>query len=160
MGFANHFRDLGHNVTAIDIDNIDGDCMQIGVSAFSGYATITDDSDVQARKIKDIKFHGEVLPGEVRVCTITELAEIAKCEKFDLIKLDVEGDEYIILATATHPIAKQISVEFHAHTGAQKQHELDALLDHLGQWYMVHNRVWEKRHGCSESYWDVLLIAK
>ena len=34
-------------------------------------------------------------------------------EKFDLIKLDVEGSEFAILQTWPGPIATQLSIEFH-----------------------------------------------
>lgn len=160
MGFANYFRGLGHKVLAIDIDVFDGDYMQCGIGPCMGAAKVSNDSDVQARKIKDLRFHGTIMPDEFWVFRLQELEQMAKCEKFDLIKLDVEGEEFHILGSATHPIAKQVSVEFHAHTGTNDKEELDLLLDTLSQWYDIYNRVWEKRHGCSENYWDVLLVAK
>ena len=80
-------------------------------------------------------------------------------EKWDLIKMDIEGEEIKVLRSLQHPYCKQISVEFHAHCGQTKQ-ELDELLDWLSTWYDIHNRVWEERHGAGFNYWDVLLIAK
>ncbi len=77
---------------------------------------------------------------------------------WDLIKLDIEGAEYDILRRMEGPLAKQISVEFHQHTGAKKSPEfMLELFNHVSQWYDIIGAVPEERHGCGMNYWDVLL---
>jgi FkbM family methyltransferase len=78
---------------------------------------------------------------------------------WDVIKLNVEGSEYVILDTWPGPIARQIVVSFHEHTPRAKgRAECDRLIAKMGQWYKAFNVVWEKRYCCSENYWDVLFI--
>lgn len=160
MEFTNFFRDKGHKVIALDIDDI-GDQKEYtraGIGSISGFSMITPHSDPQARRLDGIRNRGMV-KHENEVCVFT-LEELEAGEKFDLIKLDVEGEEMMILPTVKHPIAKQVSVEFHAHCGRHSKKDIDDLLDMLSEHYTIYNRVWESRHGCSPNYWDILLIAK
>lgn len=152
--FTNYFRELGHNVLAIDIDTLEGDYQRVGIGFSPGKACVTEDFDPQARRLTQIKEGMQ----QVDVLTLQQLEDFYG--KFDLIKFDVEGEEQAILKTVTHPIARQVSVEFHAHCTLQTKESLDDLLGWLSQWYTIHNQVWESRHGAGFNYWDVLLISK
>lgn len=169
LEFTRHFQQLGHNVLAIDIDDLGEEnklrYLRMGLYFHAGKTMVSDDEDPQARHITDVHLFekGQDVPkikeGEVYLATIAGCAHSCDVEQFDLIKMDIEGAEFVILQNEKHPIAKQVSVEFHAHCGQSKQ-QLDHLLKWLGKWYDVHNQVWEERHGCSANYWDILLIAK
>lgn len=161
--FADYFRKRGHLVVAIDIDDLQGDYLKVGLSSASGYAKISKDIDPQARHLVEVvhrqtPFRPEI--GEVELTTIVALQRYIGINGFDLIKLDIEGEEVAVLENCLHPIAKQISVEFHAHCTLQTRAKIDSLLDQLSEWYTIHNRVWESRHGAGFNYWDILLIAK
>lgn len=147
--FTNAFRNLGHQVTAIDIGAFNGNYLRVGLSTTFKSCFISDDKDPQANKLSETGRH------KINAVPLSELERIAG-GKFDLIKLDIEGEELPVLASLKHPIAKQISVEFHAHCGQTKQ-QLDELLDWLSEWYSIHNRIWEERHGAGFNYWDILL---
>lgn len=155
--FTNYFRERGHQVLAIDIDELpEGNkYLLAGIGYTSGKAGVSESADPQARRLT------HPVPGkpEVDVYNIEQLKALAG-GPFDLIKMDVEGEELAILNAAAHPMAKQVSVEFHAHCTLQTRAQLDTLLDWLSRWYTVCNRVWENRHGAGFNYWDILLIAK
>lgn len=57
--------------------------------------------------------YNEIDKYEVGVTTIPEIMEEFKIEKFELIKIDIEGSEYEILLNFPKNCTKQISVEFH-----------------------------------------------
>lgn len=143
--FTDYFRYWGHEVLAVDIDDLKGNYLRCAVGHKIGKCAVNYTNDPQGTHIKD----GE----DIEMVTIESLGE------FDLVKLDIEGEEYSILKQSKHPIAKQVSVEFHAHINQTKE-QLDSLLNNLEQYYTIHNRVWESRHGAGYNYWDILLIAK
>ncbi len=164
MGFTNALRAMGHHVCAIDIDYLpEGtDYIRVGLGVVNGKGYISNDKDPQARRLISPREFGNASPIVAQnECLVLTLDALEKGDggKFDLIKLDIEGMETDILEKAQHPIAKQVSVEFHAHLGETERY-LDLLLVMLSEFYTIHNAVWEKRHGCSENYWDILLIAK
>lgn len=74
----------------------------------------------------------------------------------DLLKLDIEGAEYEILADI-EPIPKQITVEFHehCHTDLHRQY-IDRVMLHLLKYYHCHLHVFEQRY----HYLDCLFIRK
>lgn len=171
FGFTKYFHELGHSVLACDIQDLGPENAQnylrMGLYFHAGKCRVSDDVDPQARHITDIHlfdktkpFPKELKEGEVFLSTIEGCARAIGVEKFDLIKLDIEGAEVPILQNATHPIAPQVSVEFHAHTGRQSKKELDHLLKWLEKWYDIYGAVWEERHAAGYNYWDVLLISK
>lgn len=147
--FANFF--LGHNVFCIDMDKIEGNYHQLAISDSDGLCGIAKNNDPQSTHVID--------GFNVRKMTLNSFSEMVGIKNWDLIKMDIEGHEMLVLKSLKHPYAKQISVEFHAHCGIKKE-AIDSLLDYLSEWYEIHNRVWEKRHGCDFNYWDILLIAK
>lgn len=79
---------------------------------------------------------------------------------WDVIKLNVEGSEYDIL-DGLGPIARQIVVSFHEHTGRGKgRQECDRIISALEPYYEVVQHVWEPRYCTHANYWDTLLVAK
>lgn len=153
--FGDELRRLGHIVYEVDCDVLDTKRVyhRLAIAAENGTAAVVKTNDPQARHIKD--------GVEIEKLTIGDFAKRQGVKQFDLVKLDIEGEEVDILLRAQHPIAKQVSVEFHAHCREdQTKTQLDMLLGHLMQWYKIHNQVWEPRHGVGHNYWDVLLIAK
>lgn len=152
---TNYFRNLYHQVTAIDIGALyGGEYLRYGLSDRRRECYITNDQDPQAQKLCD----GEGGHNRITALPLSEFEKMAG-GKFDLIKLDIEGEELPVLSTAKHPIARQVSVEFHIHCG-QKLEDVNALLLMLGEYYEIHGAVLEERHGAGMNYWDVLMIAK
>lgn len=147
--FANFFH--AHMVYPLDIAALDGEYYQIAISDKNGTCGIKHTADLQGAHI--------IPNGEIRMMTIDSFSDFVKVKKWDLIKMDIEGEEIKVLRSLEHPYCKQITVEFHAHCRQTKE-ELDSLLDWLEKWYHIHNRVWESRHGAGFNYWDVLLIAR
>lgn len=140
------------NIHCIDIDELEGDYFRLAISDKNGMCAVNHTGDKQATHIKE--------GNEIPMMTIETFSKMVNVKHWDLIKMDIEGEEIKVLESAKHPMAIQVSVEFHAHCGVQTKEQLDALLDKLSEYYTIHNRVWEQRHGCSHNYWDVLLIAK
>ncbi len=91
--------------------------------------------------------------------TITDLSKDMGCD-WDLVKLNIEGPETDILLEWPSPIARQVVVAFHLHTGRQTEEEIEGALKHMSQWYEVFNHVKERRYGCHPSYWDTVLVRK
>lgn len=152
--FTDYFTDLGHTVYSVDIDElVDNKYIRCALSHESGTCAVVHTHDPQAKHIKE----GD----EIFKYTIDDFKKRYEIPYFDLVKLDIEGAEFDILKTAQHPMAKSLSIEFHAHCDSrQTKQALDELITHLSQWYTVHNQVWESRYGCVENYWSILFIAK
>lgn len=75
----------------------------------------------------------------------------------DLLKLDIEGSEYEILANI-EPIPKQITVEFHEHVHDHLHKKyIEQVMDHLCKHYhcTLHIKDWPRYH-----YMDCLFIRK
>lgn len=152
--FTNEMQKRDHIVYPVDCDDLKTarNYHQLAIAASDGTASVVLTKDLQARHITE--------GSQIEKLTIKSFAQRQGLKKFDLIKLDVEGEELRILWQPIHPVADQVSVEFHAHCTTQTQAQLDDLLDWLEQWYTIHNKVWESRHGAGFNYWDVLLIAR
>lgn len=156
FGFTDKLRELEHNVYPVDIGKsgevrLDKEFYRIAISDSNGRAGVSVERDPEATNV----IEGD----EVEMMTLESFSDYVGVSKWHLIKMDIEGSEMGILKNATHPIADQVSVEFHAHCG-HKREDIDNLLNYLEQWYFIHNRVWEEGHGAGFNYWDVLLIAK
>jgi len=151
--FTNTFRDMNYNVYPVDIDVFEGeDYWRIGISDSDGKCSVNYTNDPQGTSIRE----GD----DILMMTIETFSRHVGVDRWDLIKMDVEGSEMGILKSANHPISSQISVEFHAHSTSQTKEQIDECLDYLSQWYNIHNRKWEPNHGSGYNYWDVLLINK
>lgn len=96
----------------------------------------------------------------VGTITIQEAVQkLFRQDLIDLIKLDIEGEEVPALLSLTSPPAKQITCEFHMHTGTTKD-QVEAVIKHLEQWYEVAFCDYSRKHGLPENYWDVLFIKR
>lgn len=77
---------------------------------------------------------------EVLTCRIGDF-HINAWPLMGAVKLDIEGSEYDVLLTWPGPIAEQITVEYHEHTGQGKAKHGDDVYEriakHLGQWYTL-----------------------
>lgn len=81
--------------------------------------------------------------------------------EWSLLKLNIEGGEFDILAGLEGPVARQIVVSFHEHTPqARGDIAIQGLINRLSQWYDVHQHVKERRYGCTDNYWDTVLIRR
>jgi len=110
---------------------------------------------------KEVHLDGtHVIEGdEIEMVTLEEFNKRVGVDYWDLIIMDIETCEYELLKQAKHPIAKQMSVEFHAHFGQTKE-QLDELLKMLSEYYYIRQDVWEEKHHAGFNYWDVIFIAK
>lgn len=155
--FTDKLRGLEHNIYPVDIGangetGLDKTYYRIAISDKDGWAGVSKERDPEATNV----IEGD----EVPMMTLKTFSEHVGVDKWDLIKMDIEGSEMGILKNSTHPIASQVSVEFHAHCTTQTKEEIDNLLNWLSQWYFIHNREWKEAHGSAANYWDILLISK
>jgi FkbM family methyltransferase len=141
-------------VYSVDIDDFDrSDYYKIAISNEDGMCSVVHTHDPQAKHIKD--------GNDLKKMTIDSFSKMVGVEKWDLIKIDIEGEEYKIIGGLNHPVAKQVSIEFHEHCDCKIGKEaLDNLLNWIENYYDVYNKNWEERHGCTYNYWDILLISK
>lgn len=155
FGFSDYFRELGHKVFSIDIDQLnEGKAYyKLGITDFNGMIGVDRSNDPQATKVK---------PGhEIPCYTIATFMEVFSVKFFDLIKMDVEGAEYQIIMSLEKAPAKQLSIEFHLHTGIYGQHEMMLMEDKLKSLgYEAVQHKLEARHCAGYNYWDSFFILK
>lgn len=105
MEFTNYFRNLGHTVHAVDIQEFEGEYDQIAITDYNGTTFIEQSEDLQATKIGYIYQEGKP---QIPCCTLQTYMKIMDVEMFDLIKIDCEGSEYRIIMSLQKPPATQI----------------------------------------------------
>lgn len=163
--FAKHFAEFGHKVYAFDpapdIEN-----PRIKNVNFYRIGIIGDDTrrnwHLANAEDKEAAFLKEG-PADKYVPTsdLEGIMSFCRIDHFDVIKLNVEGAEYDILRTLKRPIANQIVVSFHEHTGRGIGREgCDKIVEQLGKWYEAVQHVWEPRYCSHPNYWDTLLVLK
>jgi FkbM family methyltransferase len=94
----------------------------------------------------------------VETRTLQWLSSRFQIEKFDLIKLDVEGSEFGILETWPGPIATQLSVEFHDYVDNHKYDDAffnRLFLGSLSDYDVVQHEVSEVSNA-RRGHWDSL----
>jgi len=96
--------------------------------------------------------------------TIQKVMDIIGINKFEIVKLDIEGCELDVLQNWPGLVSKQISIEFHAHNwhgeGNYSQLETEAI-KYISQWYTPVQHEKSCRHCLSiPNYWDSLFIQK
>jgi FkbM family methyltransferase len=102
---------------------------------------------------------------DVQLTTIQELLSEFNIEKFELIKIDVEGAEYEILENLPKKCTKQLSVEFHDFLGLTPIEDVELyhkqLLDKLSDYFIAYEQL-EPLKGSTSQYQrdDVLYILK
>lgn len=150
--FTDEMRRRGYNVLAVDIDKFDrDDYFQIAISNEVGRVGIKRSPDPQATMIGE---GSEVICMDLKMLMLTTQVEF-----FDLIKMDIEGSEYEVIMSLTKPPAKQLSIEFHLHTGIYTDHDVKVMynkLNHLGYVAIQHYKY--SMHGCGGNFWDSLFI--
>jgi hypothetical protein len=164
LRLARWFAGRGHRVVALDAgedEKAEGiECHKValmGTRRAGGMVRLVRTDDLEARYIGPPDAQGDSVPS----VSLPVLSDALKVIQWDLIKLNIEGSEYDILDEIDYPIARQIVFSFHEHTTrARGRDECDRIIAKLSRIYDVHNQVWEKRYGCVENYWDVLLTER
>lgn len=149
-----YLDELGHNIFQTDADR--------GFSSATHNIAISDKNGTCSLICNAEGKQKHIIPGnDIEKMTIDAFNERVGIIEWDLIKMNMAGEEYRVLRGALHPIAKQVSIQFHEHTPAAIGKEnLDELLKQLSKFYTVHNQVWEIDGREAYNYWDILLIAK
>lgn len=155
--FANHLKQLGHTVVAVDIENLsnidDDNFYQVAITNYNGKCGVLTSSDPQATKIKE--------GNEIDCYTLEEFSRLIDIPFWDLIKIDIEGSEYEVIMSLTKAPATQLSIEFHLHTGVYGMDAVQEMLDKLEDLgYEIAKHELTEAHGCGYNYWDSLFILK
>lgn len=152
--FADEMTRLGHSVYLVDIQDLEHPILKFwrcAISNYNGTAGVKTSTDKQAFSIVD----GDDVP----CYDLFSFMELIGVGFFDLIKMDVEGSEREIIMSLEAPPCKQLSIEFHLHTGKYTMNaiqEMEYKLGHLG--YRAARHEMDSRHGCGMNYWDSLFI--
>lgn len=133
--------------------------MCVAISDKSGESAYYENGEATCLKQIDPDQNHQFQP--CKTITMDDLYQITGTN-IDVLKLDCEGAEYIILGETFKPIPKQITVEYHAHTVPDLHWaNIKSISNRLAENYIVANGMnWERRHGCTENFWDVLYIRK
>lgn len=155
FSFALQLEKIGCKVFPVDPDDLTDNIpyYKCAISNYNGTCDLVHTLDPQAKYTK---------PGNtIEVFDLETFSKKVGVEKWDLIKLNCEGDEYHILPSIHRPIAKQLSLDFHEHTHRKIGKEnIDNMLSRLQQWYDIKVASWEARYCAGFNYWDVLLVQK
>lgn len=150
--FTNAMRELGHHVCPVDIDELHESqaYYQMAITNYDGRCGVQHTNDPQATSVKE----GTTIP-----CYTLETFTGIMGIDFDLIKIDIEGSEYQVIMSLKTPPAKQLSIEFHIHTGQiteRMMREMENKLKNLGYTFASHELT--NQHGAGFNYWDSLFV--
>lgn len=157
--FTNEMRRLGHIVYPVDVDLLEGytpskDYIRVAITGKSEQRVgIKRTSDPQATSI----IEGD----EIWTHTIESFTSLAGVGFWDYIKTDIEGSEYDVIMSLTKAPSYQFEVEFHLHTDAYHENQVDSMvrkLKSLGYETVSHEKT--DQHGCGLNYWSSLFILK
>lgn len=150
--FTNYFRENGFKVYPVDIDpDLEGMYFNYAITDRNGMVGIERSSDPQGTRVKE--------GNEITCYTLESFSKFVDVPFWDLIKMDVEGAEYDIIMSLDKGIAKQLSIEFHLHTGIYSQGDMAVMyarLLELGYKKAIHELT--NQHGAGLNYWDSLFI--
>lgn len=113
-----------------------------------------------------IQCKGDPLPQEhtieyVPMFSLQAVSAMTGIDYWDVMKFDIEGQEYDILNQLEKPIAKQITFELHEHTtkkvGLEK---VEQIFEKLKRFYDFVHVDYSDQHGCGYNFWDVLIVSK
>lgn len=161
--FSEAVRDLGLKVVAFDIEDMEApDQIQfiryaIGTEVKLGY--YIDTKDKQAKYLSDV---GVPIAVTTLAVIYESLATVDPNACIDILKLDIEGSEYLILSDpAFQPIPKQISIEFHLHCHrALHEQYYDKCMENLLKHYEPVKHELTQAHGAGWNWWDSLFVRR
>ncbi len=148
---TNWFLRNEYNVHSVDIGKFEGNYHRLAIGNENKRVGVSEERHKDATHV----IEGD----EVEMVTLQEFNKRIGIEYWDLIIMDIEGCELDLLKNAEHPIANQLSVEFHAHMGQTKE-QLDELLEMMSKYYVIRQATWDEQHHAGLNYWDVIFIAK
>lgn len=153
--FTDYFKQQGHNVYSVDVDSFPGKTYnQCAITGEDGFVHVVKTDDPQGTFVRPA-----YIQTDIRSYTLQSFSDEVGVKAWDLIKIDVEGSEYGIIKSLHAPIARQISIEFHLHTGKYTEQEVTEMVGHLaglGYWPVKHEKTSE--HGAGFNYWDSLFV--
>jgi hypothetical protein len=158
MQFTNHFRQFGHVVYPVDVDLLEGLVPQRDYIRCAITGEVLGRVGI-ARKPGDPQATKVVAGDDIFTHTVESFSALIDVPFWDLIKIDIEGSELDVIRSLRKPPARQLSIEFHLHTGVYGLREMITMekqLDALGYKAIKHEKY--KAHGCSENYWDSLFV--
>lgn len=159
--FKNEMIRRGYWVYAVDIQYLEGGgYTRLGITDYDGVGLVLHNSDKQAATLSGrLKREGEDHIETVECETLKTFSRKMDVEFWDLIKMDVEGSEKQIIMSLTEPPAKQLSIEFHLHTGIydiQMVTKMRLKLFSLG--YIAVQHELTEEHGCGLNFWDSVFV--
>lgn len=161
LGFAFTYQmiALGHSVYAVDIQKLkEQSYHQVAITDYIGNADVYPSSDQQAARINRKQGQDSF---SVRAMTLDHFSKGVGVGFWDLIKMDIEGSEKEVIFSLDRAPARQISIEFHLHTGVYEETDVQDMVNKLyslGYDTVKHDK--HKAHGCGMNYWDSLFILK
>jgi|SRR6478609_4809354 len=156
--FAEGMAKLKCKVWCIDADKLEGGPYDmVALSDFIGTGYLVKSDDKQATRIQK----QPKTDYEIQCTTLKALSVYYDVKFWDLIKLDIEGSEYEVIMSLDKAPAKQLSIEFHLHTGIYGQTEMTMMEDKLkALGYEAIKHDYTSQHGVGFNYWDSLWILK
>ena len=153
--FTDEMTRLGYNVFPVDIDQLPENrpYYRVAITDYDGKCGIHYENDKQATRIKE--------GTEASCFTLESFSSACGVDVWDLIKIDIEGAELQVIQSLKKAPAKQLSIEFHLHTGIYGVNEvrlMEAKLSALGYQTVSHEMT--AQHGAGMNYWDSLFILK
>lgn len=160
--FAKKLTKLQCRVFCIDADKIEINEIgmyydMVALSDFVGTGYLVKLDDKQATRIQK----QPATNYEIQCITLKALSVYYNVVFWDLIKLDIEGSEYEVIMSLDKAPAKQLSIEFHLHTGIYGWLEMAMMEDKLkalGYEFVKHD--YTSQHGVGFNYWDSLFVLK
>lgn len=157
--FSEAMRDKGCRVLAFDLEDMTaprGVCFyKSAITTRAGLVHFVDTKDPQAKHLSELGIAVDAL-------SLNDVYEMNGLYSIDVLKLDIEGSEYMILSDpAFKPIPKQISVEFHLHAHrALHDQYYDRCMENLLKWYEPVQHELTEAHGAGLNYWNSLFIRR
>lgn len=149
--FANELRRLGHTVYTVDIDPIVQADYTCAITDKDGTCGLIRDKDPQATRMGN--------GSDVVAYTLATFSKMVNVDFWDCIKMDIEGAEYEVLMSLKRAPARQLSVEFHLHTGIYGFTSMAQMSDKLASLgYQPVRHEMTKQHGLGLNFWDSLFI--
>lgn len=148
--FSEEVIHYGAQVYALDIENFSESASLFSCLAFKHAALMSQSAEVEAhyfgdgtgnfvKGVNEQPYNGPDRPCEtkkVQAITLKDIYEEIGTD-IDLLKLDIEGSEYEILANL-EPIPKQVTVEFHQHCHEILHNKwIDKVLGHMAKNYEI-----------------------